>query len=58
MGSVKTWQLFQEMPFSKFMRLKISQGGLEILNRLLEKYLEYQLDYPLKSRTILEKKCG
>ncbi|HHX96645.1 MAG TPA: DNA repair protein RecO [Clostridia bacterium] len=52
---LKTWQLFQEMPFSKFMRLKISQGGLEILNRLLEKYLEYQLDYPLKSRTILEK---
>lgn len=52
--ALKTWQQLQQMSPRKFARLKISPGGLKILNNVLEKFLLYQLEYPLKSRSVFE----
>ena len=52
--ALKAWKQLQRMQLSKFNRLKISPGGLKILSDVLEKFLLYQLDYPLKSRHVLE----
>lgn len=51
---LKIWQQLQQMPLSKLSRLKISRSGLQILGCLLDEFILYQLDYPLKSRGILE----
>jgi DNA repair protein RecO (recombination protein O) len=52
--ALKAWQQLQRMKLSKLNRLKITSGGLKTLDNVLEKFLIYQLDYPLKSRHILK----
>jgi len=51
---LKTWQQVQRMKLSKLNRLKVSAGGLKILDEVLEQFLIFQLDYPLKSRRVLK----
>jgi len=52
--ALKAWQQIQRMELSKLNRLKVSKAGLRILDGVLEKFLIYQLDYPLKSRQVLK----
>ena len=52
--ALKSWQQLQRMKLSKLNRLKVSVEGLKILDNVLESFLIFQLDYPLKSRRVLK----
>lgn len=48
------WQQLHQLELSKLKRLRITGGGLRILDEAIEKYLLRQLERPLKSRPILK----
>jgi len=52
--AMQVWQQMLKMDFSKLSRLKVSPQGLAILDRVMEDFLLEQLDYPLKSRSMLK----
>lgn len=52
--ALKAWQQLQRMKLSNLNRLKVSVAGLKVLDDVLESFLVFQLDYPLKSRRILK----
>lgn len=54
MEAVQIWQQMLRMDLSKLQRLRVSVGGLSILERVMEGLLLEQLDYPLKSRSLLQ----
>lgn len=51
---LKAWQQIQRMKISMLNRLKVSAQGLKILDEVLERFIIFQLDYPLKSRRVLK----
>jgi DNA repair protein RecO (recombination protein O) len=52
--TLKVWRQIQRMNLSMLKRLKVSREGLKILDDVLERFIIYQLDYPLKSRRVLK----
>lgn len=52
--AVQIWQQMLKMELSKLQRLRVSTRGLAILERVTESFLLEQLDYPLKSRALLQ----
>lgn len=51
--ALQVWLQILRMDFTKIQRLKISSQGLNILDSVIEEFLLMQLDYPLKSRSML-----
>ena len=51
--ALKAWNQLERLDLSKLTRLKVSGGGLRILDEALEKYLLFQLERPLKARPVL-----
>lgn len=52
--ALNAWQQLEKMDLSKISRLKISARGVEILNTVMNEFLLRQLDYPLKSASVLK----
>ncbi len=52
--AVQVWQQMLKMDLSKLQRLRVSERGLAALEQVMEAFLLEQLDYPLKSRKLLQ----